>query len=122
MSKSEGAESVWQWLVEQGEETVSQVAGDVLQNPRVSEALAGAFKRAAQTKGEIDRNVERMLGALNVVTRTDHEELLRKIDALQGSLVNINIKLDRLLAQKEAAKGAKPAPRRSPGRATSQKS
>ena len=112
MAKRESPDNLWQWLVEQGEGTVSQVAGDVLQNPRVTDALAGAFKRAAQTKGELDKNLQRMLGALNVVTRSDHEKLLRKVEAVQGSLVNINMKLDRLLAERESKK--RPAPRRAP--------
>lgn len=112
MAKQESSENVWQWLVEQGEDAVSQVTSDVLRNPRVTEALAGALRRAAQTKGELDKNLERILGAMNVVTRSDHENLLRKVEALQGSLVNINIKLDRLLAERESKK--QPAPRRAP--------
>lgn len=112
MSNRRGPDNVWQWLVEAGEEKVSQVAGEVLQNPRVTEAVAGALKRAARTKGEIDKSLERVLGALNVVTRSDHEKLLRKVEALHGSLVNINIKLDRLLAEHQ--KKPRAAPRRPP--------
>ena len=112
MGNRRNPDNVWQWLVEAGEETVSQVAGEVLQNPRVTEAVAGAIKRAAETKGQVDKNLERVLSALNVVTRSDHEKLLSRVEALQGSLVNINIKLDRLLAQKEAAK--RPTSRRTP--------
>ncbi|MDG2306368.1 MAG: hypothetical protein P8R42_17295 [Candidatus Binatia bacterium] len=112
MANRANPDNVWQWLVEQGEEKVSQVAGEVLQNPRVTEAVAGALKRAAETKGQVDKNLERVLGALNVTTRSDHEKLMAKVEALQGSLVNINIKLDRLLAEREPKK--RPAPRRAP--------
>ena len=112
MGNRRNPDNVWQWLVEAGEETVSQVAGEVLQNPRVTEAVAGAIKRAAETKGQVDKNLERVLAALNVVTRSDHEKLMNKVEALQGSLVNINIKLDRLLAEKDAKK--RPTPRRTP--------
>ena len=120
MGNRRNPDNVWQWLVEAGEETVSQVAGEVLQNPRVTEAVAGAIKRAAETKGQVDKNLERVLSALNVVTRSDHEKLLSRVEALQGSLVNINIKLDRLLAEKEAAK--RPASRRAPRTSKSSKS
>ncbi len=112
MANRRNSDNVWQWLVEAGEETVSQVAGEVLQNPRVTEAMAGALKRAAETKGHVDKNLERVMSALNVVSRTDHEKLMNKVEALQGSLVNINIKLDRLLAEKETKK--RPTPRRAP--------
>ncbi len=112
MAKQRNQDNVWQWLVEAGEEKVSQVAGEVLQNPRVTEAVAGALKRAAETKGQVDKNLERVMAALNVVSRSDHEKLINKVGALQGSLVNINIKLDRLLADQETKK--RPAPRRAP--------
>jgi len=110
MADRRNPDNVWQWLVEAGEEKVSAVAGEVLQNPRVTEAFAGALKRAAETKGTVDKNMERLMAALNVVSRSDHEKLLNKVEALQGSLVNINIKLDRLLAQQDTKKP--PAPRR----------
>lgn len=118
MTDRRSPDNVWQWLVETGEETVSQVAGEVLQNPRVTEAFAGALRRAAETKGQVDKNLERLMAALNVVSRSDHEKLVSKVEALQGSLVNINIKLDRILATQKAAedgaKKKKSAPRRAP--------
>lgn len=113
MANRRDPDNVWQWLVEAGEEKVAQVAGEVLQNPRLTEAVAGAVKRASETKGQVDKNLERILAALNVVSRSDHQKLVNKVEALQGSLVNINIKLDRLLAERETKKKSA-APRRSP--------
>ena len=113
MEDSKPSDNLWQWLVEAGEETVSQVAGEVLSNTHLTDMVAGAVKRAAETKGQVDRNLERLLGALNVVTRRDHEALVQKVEALQGSLVNINIKLDRLLAETQSKKKAPAARTRS---------
>ena len=115
MAKREESDGVWQWLVDQGEEAVQQVAGDILRNSALTDALGQAIRKAAETKGEIDRNLERLLSSLGVVTRADHERLVRSVETLQGSLVNINIKLDRLLAQiKEAEKPARrPAKKKS---------
>ena len=110
MGNQRGSDNVWQWLMETGEEKVAQVAGEMLQNERVTEFLSVAIQRAAETKGQVDRSLENLLAALNVVSRADHERLVAKVEALQGSLVNINIKLDRILAEQEAKK--KPAPRR----------
>jgi hypothetical protein len=67
-----------------------------------------------QTKGQVDRNIERFLGALNLPSRADYAKLVSKIEAMQGSLVNLNIKLDRLLAEREPRRRASP-PRRPPG-------
>lgn len=112
MGNQRGSDNVWQWLMETGEEKVAQVAGEMMQNERVTEFLSVAIQRAAETKGQVDRSLENLLAALNVVSRADHERLVAKVEALQGSLVNINIKLDRILAEQESKK--KPTPRRAP--------
>ena len=52
-----------------------------------------------------------LTAALNVPSRADYNRLLAKIEALQGSLVNLSMKLDRLLAhQIEAASRHASAP------------
>jgi len=57
--------------------------------------------------------METILAALNLPTRRDFDKLYAKVEALQGSLVNLSIKLDRLAAA-QAAKAAPAAkPRRS---------
>jgi len=94
-------QNVLQWLFERGEETVGQLLEEVLGRRGVSEGLAKVVKRAAQTKGHVDKNVETLLHLLNVPSRADYQKLLIKIEHLQGSLVNLNMKLDRLLAAQE---------------------
>lgn len=94
-------QNVLQWLYERGEETVGQVLEDVLGRRGVSEGLAKVVKRAAQTKGRVDKNAETLLHLLNVPSRADYNKLLVKIEHLQGSLVNLNMKVDRLLAAQE---------------------
>jgi hypothetical protein len=94
-------QNVLQWLVERGEETVGQLLEDVLGRPGVSDGLAKVVKRAAQTKGRVDKNVETMLHLLNLPSRADYHKLLVKIEHLQGSLVNLNMKVDRLLAAQQ---------------------
>lgn len=107
-------DNVWQWLFGAGEERLGQFAEEVIGNPRVREALAGAFRRAARTKGQVDRNMEMILAALNLPTRRDFDKLYTKVEALQGTLVNLSIKLDRLAAAQHTAKPAPPPkPRRS---------
>ena len=111
-------DNLWQWLFGAGEERVTQFTEEFLGNPRVRDALAGAIRRAARTKGQVDRNMEMILAALNVPSRRDFDKLYAKVEALQGSLVNLSIKLDRLAAQREAEAKAATAKktRRSPAR------
>jgi hypothetical protein len=114
MADRKQPESLWQRLVGAGEERLGQFAEEILSSPHVTEALAGALRRAAQTKGQVDRNMQALLSALNLPTRTDLNRVVNKVEALQGSLVNINIKLDRLMAERDAAKKAAPAVTRAP--------
>jgi len=99
-----------QWLLARGGEAVGQAVHEILSKPGVSESVASFATEALKTKGKVDKNVETLLHALNLPTRADHEKLMRKIEHLQGSLVNMNIKLDRALA----AQAAPPKPTADP--------
>lgn len=98
MSDRKASDGFWQRLVGVGEERIGSLVGEILASPQVSEALGKALSGAARTKGTVDRNMQVLLSTLNVPTRHDLAQLTAKVEALQGSLVNLNIKLDRLLA------------------------
>lgn len=112
MAERKQPESLWQRIVGAGEERLGQFAEEILSSPHVTDALAAALRRAARTKGQVDRNMQLVLSALNLPTRADLNKIVNKLEALQGSLVNVNIKLDRLMAERQAAK--RPAPPRTP--------
>jgi hypothetical protein len=111
MADRKQPESLWQRIVGAGEERLGQFAEEILASPHVTETLASALRRAARTKGQVDKNMQLVLSALNLPTRGDLNKIVNKVEALQGSLVNINIKLDRLLAERHAEKQRQPAPR-----------
>jgi hypothetical protein len=98
-SKEEG--NVLHRLFERGEQTLGQVVEDLLGRPGVTDGLTKMMQRAVKTKGRVDKNVELLLHLLNLPSRADYHRLLVKIEHLQGSLVNLNMKLDRLLAGHE---------------------
>jgi hypothetical protein len=99
--------TVLQWLYDRGEERVGQVLQDVLGSPGLADGLAKIAHRAAKTKGQVDKNVETVLHLMNLPSRADYHKLLVKIEHLQGSLVNLNMKLDRLMAAQERQKPKK---------------
>jgi hypothetical protein len=101
-------QNVIEWLVEQGGATVGQVFEELLSRPSVSDGVAKMIHRAAKTKGRVDKNVETVLHLLNLPSRADYDKLRLKIEHLQGSLVNLNMKLDRLLAGQERKQHHKP--------------
>jgi hypothetical protein len=96
------------WIVEMGEARLLQFAEELLSNPKMAEAFSSALQSAAKTKGQVDKNMQMVLGLLGLPSKADYNRLLSKIEALQGSLVNLNIKVDRLLAERD-----RPKPRRS---------
>lgn len=109
MSDRKASDGFWQRLVGVGEERVGSFVGEILSSPQVAEAIGKALSGAARTKGTVDRNMQMLLSTLNVPTRQDLAALNAKIEALQGSLVNLNIKLDRLIAANSSPPGpAKP--------------
>jgi polyhydroxyalkanoate synthesis regulator phasin len=108
--RDEGPENIFQWLFEAGEIQVQRLVEEILRNPKVGETLAAALKGAAQTKGQLDRNLEMVLSVLNLPSRNDIARVEAKIEGLEGSLVNLNIKVDRVLAAKDGR--VRPVPRR----------
>lgn len=104
-------ENILHWLFEAGEEQFLRFVEEVVANPKVGETFAATVKRATRTKGQFDKNIQVILAALNLPSRSDLAKLEAKIENLQGSLVNLNIKVDRVLAQKENKK-KRVAPRR----------
>ena len=93
-------QNLLQWLYERGEEALE----DLVRRPGTADGLSKVIRGAAKTKGRMDRNAETVLHLLNLPSRSDYDKLVVKIQHLQGSLVNLNMKLDRLLAAQEKKK------------------
>jgi hypothetical protein len=89
---------------ELGEGTLGRLAEELLSNPRIAAAFAQALKRAMAAKGTVDRNIQTVLGLLNVPSRHDVSRLATKLEAIQGNLMNLNLKVDRLLSERAARK------------------
>ena len=79
-------------LTKQGEETIGQLAQQLLENPLVNGAIARAFEareKAAQAQ-------EAALGALNIPTAADIERLTRRVRSVSQRLEGIEDAVDRL--------------------------
>ncbi len=108
--------TLFEKIYEAGEEQLTRFAKEVISHPAFSAALEKAFRNAAATKGKVDRNVNTLLGLFNIPSKSDYNKLLAKVEAVQGSLVNLNIKLDRLLATGVFKEKTKKTPRRKTNR------
>ena len=82
-------------------ERLTRLAEELLANPCFAQAFTLAIQKGLETKGRFDRNVQTLLGLLNLPSRADLIRLVTKLEVLQGSLTNINIKLDRILSDQE---------------------
>jgi hypothetical protein len=102
--------SLFEKLYEAVEEGFNRFLTELLSNPTVATIAKKALKNAAATKGKIDRGVDSLFLLLNLPSKDDYNKLLAKVETVQGSLVNVNMKLDRLLAEQHKQKN--PAPRK----------
>ena len=93
--------TLFEKLYEVGEENLSRFAEEVISNPAFSDTMDQTLRNAAETKGRVDQNIASLLGLLNLPSKADYDELLAKVETVQGTLVNINMKLDRLVAGQE---------------------
>ncbi len=104
------ARTVLAELYERGEEVVSVFLEELAGSRRMRDQLGKTVGRAADAKKRVDQNMQTLLSLLNVPSRADYLRLLTKVEALQGSMVNLGMKLDRLLATQQQAPAPRPRP------------
>ncbi len=97
-------------LIDRSEEVVGVFVEELTGSSNLRQELGKTLERANLARKTVDRNLEAVLGALNLPTRRDYMRLVEEIHALQGSIVNLNMKMDRLLAAQAAAMAAGPKP------------
>jgi hypothetical protein len=100
-------DTILKWLYSLGEKQLGRFAEEMLSNPRVADAFTRALQKAFEAKGRVDRNMQTVLGLLNLPSQRDLTRVQSKLEAIQGSLVNLNLKVDRLMQTKARAKAAK---------------
>jgi hypothetical protein len=103
------AQSMLAGLVGRGEEVFGVFLEELGKNPKVREQVGKTLERAVDAKRAVDKNMQTVLSALNVPSRADFHRVLTKIENLQGSIVNLSMKVDRLIAAQEKPHHAAPA-------------
>ncbi len=101
---SGGSGNILQWLYERGEETFGEAVHDLVRARSLGDGVSKLAEQAARSKRRVDKNVELLLHLMNLPSRADYDKLLLKVEHLQGSLVNLSMKLDRLLAAQQRPK------------------
>jgi hypothetical protein len=108
--------------------------GELMANERMRKGLGRAGERLMANKNVFDRNVETVLDFVNIPSKRDVRELKSRLDTLSSQLVNLSMKIDRMMAAGEMpaprqarptsaevrpAPGPRPVPRRRKGRGNS---
>jgi polyhydroxyalkanoate synthesis regulator protein len=105
-------ESVLSRLRQMSEEGISSLFGEAMTNPRLRTSVGRAGEQFMANKASFDRNVETMLDFVNIPSKKDVRDLKQRLDHLSSQLLNLNLKLDRLLADLDKSPPRVPAPRR----------
>jgi hypothetical protein len=70
--------------------------GDRVGAERVQHFVEGAITGAVRTKKVVDKNVESFLSLANIPSRRDYDRMRAKVDALQGSVMNLSRAVENL--------------------------
>ena len=103
----EEAESLISKLRQMSEDGLISFFNEVMSNERARRALGRAGERLMANKRVFDRNVETFLDFVSIPSKRDVRELKARLDHLNSQLLNLSIKLDRLLAQKPRSRAAR---------------
>ena len=93
--------TVFEKLYEANRENFTNLVKDLLAQGCMHDVMEKTFQDATQAREEVARNMEAILSLLNIPSRTDYEHLVERVEEVQGNLLNLNMKLDRLLAKKD---------------------
>jgi polyhydroxyalkanoate synthesis regulator phasin len=112
------AESLLERLRQMSEEGVASFLNELMANEAWRKRLGRAGERFLANKQSFDRNVETVLDFVNIPSKRDVRELKARLDHLNGQLVNLSMKIDRILAEsgpevaESKTRSSRPRPRR----------
>ncbi|HJU10824.1 MAG TPA: hypothetical protein VJ728_08100 [Candidatus Binataceae bacterium] len=89
------------------EEGVSSFLNELMANEVWRRRLGRAGERFLANKQTFDRNVETVLDFVNIPSKRDVRELKARLDHLNSQIVNLSMKIDRILAESEPPATAK---------------
>ena len=96
-------DSLFKKLKDKGEQKITEMTNEILNNPRFASALGKAIQTAMETKGKIDKNMQTVLGAMNVPTRDDYDRIAERINAISKTVSELEIRVEKLVAELEKA-------------------
>ena len=93
-------------LRQMSEEGIAGFFNEIMSNDRMRSRFGRAGERFMANKQTFDRNVEQVLDFVNIPSKRDVRDLKTRLDHLSSQILNLSIKLDRVLDRSEPAKPA----------------
>ena len=93
-----------------GEEGAASFFSEVMASDRLRKGLGKAGESFLNNKQNFDRNIETVLDFVNIPSKRDVRELKSRLDTLSTQLVNLSMKVDRMLAM-DHAEDVEPKPK-----------
>lgn len=81
------------------EDALSTLLDEFKTNRGLRRSFEHAGEQLKENRGVFDRNLELLLDLANLPSKRDFRELRDRVEHLTGQVVNLNLKLDRLLNQ-----------------------
>jgi polyhydroxyalkanoate synthesis regulator phasin len=111
------AESLLERLRHMSEEGLTSFLNEMMTNDAWRRGVGRAGERLLANKHTFDRNIESLLDFVSIPSKRDVRELKTRLDYLNTQIVNLSMKIDRMLAKSDQpGEVATPKPRRSRGR------
>ena len=92
------AENLIGRLRQMSEEGAASFFSELMANETLRKRLGKAGEQFLNNKQSFDRNVETVLDFVNIPSKRDVRELKARLDHLNSQIVNLSIKIDRMLA------------------------
>ena len=99
MSEEKG---LFERLKERGDEMLTQISGELMQNPHFVKAMEGAVRG----KQRLDEAAARALRGMNIPTRSEFKRALSRVESLEQEVDALKAKLKKR-APGKAARGKK---------------
>lgn len=90
--------SLFERLKERGDEMLTQISGELMQNPHFVKAMEGAMRG----KQRLDEAAGRALRGMNIPTRSEFKRALSRVESLEHEVEALKAKLKKRPPEKAA--------------------
>ncbi|PYQ19892.1 MAG: hypothetical protein DMF79_11565 [Acidobacteria bacterium] len=101
MSRDKGLFERLKDLKERGDEMLTQISGELMQNPHFMKAMEGAMRG----KQKLDAAAAQALRGMNIPTRSEFKRALSRVESLEHEVETLKAKLKKPAGK--AARGKK---------------